>query len=626
MALACAAGAAALASDRAARVAPAEIVFSSDRASANPGEVYSLAPGTAPRDVTRSPAAELALAVSPIGRRIAFWSDRSGRWQLYLAGADGSGARPVPGLATQGYPGQAPAFSPDGSQLLVPRAPAAGGGRTELAVVSVATRRLRVLGTGCNDFGFSWSPDATLVSCVAVAVRRVFVLDAASGRPRFSHPGTRALWSPAGLLAVADGSSTAILDASGAPQRTLAGAPLAWSPDGRLLALARPGAVAVVDAKAGTAVRTARGPAPWTAYWGAFTPDGADLAYTAAAGTWAVALASGAVRAVPAAGGAWSRDGRYAYVRYLSDDRVAVEVGDRLGAHARSAGSFPFDDHGTSALAWLPDGSRVLYSTGIRPRSDLWAVQSDGSGLRRLTASGLNLTEPAWSHDGTRLAYAAAPYSGGLCGYCDPRVVIADAAGRRLALVPGTPGGDSPFGSPLDAGPSWSPDGTRLALEHELSGELDVVTLAQGTRVRIAADGFSPAWSPDGSTIAYVGGGQIRAVAPDGTGTRTLAPAVRDAESVAWSPDGRTLAYSTETGIYVVPADASAPPRRVAAARQPGRPSFSPDGALLAFAAGTGSPLLGRRNLFLVRLDGGGLHAVAPSPFDDEAPTFRPSA
>ena len=73
------------------------IVFASDRAKLNDGEIYSLAPGTQARDVTRSLAGEHDLAVAPRGDLIAFWSDRSGFDRVYLAHADGSRRAPRPG-------------------------------------------------------------------------------------------------------------------------------------------------------------------------------------------------------------------------------------------------------------------------------------------------------------------------------------------------------------------------------------------------------------------------------------------------------------------------------------------------------------------------------------------------
>jgi hypothetical protein len=53
------------------------IVFASDRDKADPGEIYSLAPGSRPRDVSLGLAGEHGLTVAPAGNRIAFWSGRS---------------------------------------------------------------------------------------------------------------------------------------------------------------------------------------------------------------------------------------------------------------------------------------------------------------------------------------------------------------------------------------------------------------------------------------------------------------------------------------------------------------------------------------------------------------------
>src|SRR6476646_5676218 len=71
------------------------IVFASDRDKGNPGEIYSLAPGRSPSDVSNSLASESDMAVDPVGDLIAFWSDRSGQGRVYLARSDGSHVRLV---------------------------------------------------------------------------------------------------------------------------------------------------------------------------------------------------------------------------------------------------------------------------------------------------------------------------------------------------------------------------------------------------------------------------------------------------------------------------------------------------------------------------------------------------
>ena len=62
-----------------------EIVFVSARATANPGEILALGAGGSRRPVFHSAYAEIALATSPSGPALAFWSDRSGAWRLMLS-------------------------------------------------------------------------------------------------------------------------------------------------------------------------------------------------------------------------------------------------------------------------------------------------------------------------------------------------------------------------------------------------------------------------------------------------------------------------------------------------------------------------------------------------------------
>ena len=102
---------------------PGLIVFASDRGKYNPGEIYSLAPGVAPLDISHTLATEHGLAVAPVGDQIAFWSDRSGEDELYLARSDGTRLRLVRGLGDSAAPsrfhqGGALTFSADGSSIV----------------------------------------------------------------------------------------------------------------------------------------------------------------------------------------------------------------------------------------------------------------------------------------------------------------------------------------------------------------------------------------------------------------------------------------------------------------------------------------------------------------------------
>ena len=102
---------------------PGVIVFASDRGKDNPGEIYSLAPGRAPLDISHTLAREHGLAVAPVGDQIAFWSNRGGDDEVYLARSDGTRLRLVRGLADGPSPGKfreggTLTFSADGSSIV----------------------------------------------------------------------------------------------------------------------------------------------------------------------------------------------------------------------------------------------------------------------------------------------------------------------------------------------------------------------------------------------------------------------------------------------------------------------------------------------------------------------------
>jgi TolB protein len=91
------------------------------------------------------------------------------------------------------------------------------------------------------------------------------------------------------------------------------------------------------------------------------------------------------------------------------------------------------------APAWSPDGTRIAFvgvPSGRRP--DIYVMNADGSGLRNLTNTAAQDYSPAWSPDGTRIAYE---YGGstdrGLQTLGDIYVMNADGSGVvRLADDP----------------------------------------------------------------------------------------------------------------------------------------------------------------------------------------------
>ncbi len=118
---------------------------------------------------------------------------------------------------------------------------------------------------------------------------------------------------------------------------------------------------------------------------------------------------------------------------------------------------------------------------------------SDGSGVTRLTFTGVDNDKPVWSPDGTKIAFES--YRD---GQAEIYVMNADGSNpTRLTVSPD-----------FDGMPTWSPDGQLIAFSSRRTGGYRIYTMDSATganQIQRSTTPYSilPAWSPDGNVIVY---------------------------------------------------------------------------------------------------------------------------
>jgi Tol biopolymer transport system component len=179
------------------------------------------------------------------------------------------------------------------------------------------------------------------------------------------------------------------------------------------------------------------------------TDDGPTTVYTAMADGSVVRQIAG--RSAFAATPAWSPDGTEIAWRagvYDADRGIYVVKPDGSGSIRLTREVHQFNRFTTPV--WSPDGKQLLFYSGPAGSQDVWVVNRDGSGERRLTSTGFPFDEiwPVWSPDGSRIAFVRLDHH-----ETSGTVMVMDAAGSNLHAV-SEPTADGPVG--------WSPDGTRV--------------------------------------------------------------------------------------------------------------------------------------------------------------------
>jgi len=479
------------------------------------------------------------------GRSIAFQSSRSGHWQIWTVGADGSQPHE---LTTGIHEGREPSWSPDGSHIAFV---SDRSGEFQIWNLDLKSGRLTQLshdpgGPGGN-LRPSWSPDGTQVAYASFnpGGPGIYAVDL-SGKSHklygaqvfgfgMSVPLGTPSWSPDGskvlYAVIAGGKATLMMN--GEPQVTgedVFPARPQWLDNDTFLYAANgkikrrslsTGAEQNIEFQATFTVRKPQytkkhhdfdstAPRALTGIQrSAISPDGKQIAFAALGNLWVMPVGGEARRLT---------------------DNGPYEVVDP---------------------AWSPDGRQIVYANDRRGSFDIWTYDLASGRQRRLTSAPGAEMRPAWSPDGSQIAYE------NVFGSYTEQVEILDlATGKSRTLATA---GDSP------GYPQWSPDGkllmvSRLASfsssESYYSGgenQISIVPVAGGKARDVTLDqgysvgdrtGDGPAWSPDGKWVAFRRGAAlwVAPFKPDGAPAGAARKISDDVVTcLTWAGDSRTL-------------------------------------------------------------------------------------
>ena len=233
-------------------------------------DIWSTRPGEDDlHQLTDAPGRDICPAYSPDGKHIAFCSDRTGAFEIWVMDANGKHERQVTALGTSST---FPDFSPDGGLLAFSSAPA-GGGNTDLWIVPTdGGAPTQVTDTpDALEENPAWSPDGTTILFVRIAGDfsggQLWTRDVATGQetqltfdPTFKDQTPD--WSPDGTrIAYGADDDIWIMDADGSDQVNLTKTPdvefgTAFSPDGTHIAFVGSGGLVPAGRRYVQTIRT----------------------------------------------------------------------------------------------------------------------------------------------------------------------------------------------------------------------------------------------------------------------------------------------------------------------------------------------------------------------------------
>ncbi len=410
------------------------------------------------------------------------------------------GARPTPKttpptltlLVSNAGDKDAPALSPSGDRVVFAWTNEQGNNVDIYVKMVSGGPPLRITTNPLTDTNPVWSPDGQRIAFVRTGAAGV---DTENGYYIVSAMG---------------GDERKVAPSHGVPNMN-GGSNIAWSPTGRSLVFCdrrgpgTPSGMFSVELDTHSVKTLIE--APGYVLNPAFSPDGSKLAYTRGPG-------------------------------YISHDLFVMDSttgqSRQLTKELRSIGG----------VAWTPDGTSLIFSSNRLGLFSLWRIDARQGEPQRLTVGAADAVSPTVARSGERMAYLSRRVNINLWRYPLEDSVTAGRQPERLVSS-----------TRISTEPDYSPDGSRIAFASERSGSWEIwTTRSDGTQPLQLTNmpgqqSASPRWSPDGQSIVFdtrcEGHADLAVIGAQGQGLRRLTTDLTDEFLPRFSRDGKSIYFSS---------------------------------------------------------------------------------
>lgn len=273
---------------------------------------------------------------------------------------------------------------------------------------------------------------------------------------------------------------------------------------------------------------------------------------------------------------------------------------------------------------------QIAFASKSKGVSQVFLINSDGSGLRQITDIPEGACQPDFSPDTQRIIFTS-PCDSNTDYYMGSSLYIMNIDGTGFLPLPTMVGGDYD--------PAWAPDGRHIAFTSLRDSNrpglfvIDLEDLSVKSLSQKYAFDSQPAWSQDGKQIVYSsergGGRNIWVMDADGQNPKQLTLTTYINYSPSWSSDGQNVVITQYLSAGSVPRAVIVPFKfndfveyQIGKEKRPMRDAvMSPDGFWIAFE---GWETGGKHNIYIISTTGINIIQVTNDPVMAFDPVWKP--